>query len=254
MFESKPLLNQVLFVTGGNSGIGLATALLFARKGADVAIVGRSADKNAAASARIAGEGVRCLSFACDVTDRDRMGDALDSTVEQFGRLDYAFNNAGIPQYTTPLLDQRCEEFQRIMDINVRGTWLSMQLEIEHMLRLGKGVIVNTASQAGLVGLKHLPIYTASKHAVIGLTKAIALEYVDRNIRVNAICPGLIKDTDMFDKIVVDVPDLVPALAQQIPMKRLGTPAEMADATYYLMVHADYMTGQSLMLDGGTNL
>lgn len=252
--SDKPLQNRTLFVTGGNSGIGLATAMYFAERGANISIVGRNADKNRVAKKRIEDTGVRCLTYAGSVTEREQMAEAIDGTVRTFGSLDYALNNAGIPQYATPFTDQTSEEFHRIMDINAYGTWLCMQLEVAHMVKAGTGAIVNTASQAGLIALKQFPIYTASKHAIIGMTKAIALEYVDQGIRVNAICPGLIKDTDMFDKIVVDAPDIVPALAATIPMKRLGTPREMAQTVYYLMVHADYVTGQSIMLDGGTNL
>jgi NAD(P)-dependent dehydrogenase (short-subunit alcohol dehydrogenase family) len=250
----KPVAGRTFFVTGGNSGIGLASAMYFAERGANIAIVGRNGEKNKAAKKQIEDTGVRCVTFVADVTEREQMTQAIDATVLTFGRLDYALNNAGIPQYATPLTTQTSEEFHRIMNINAYGTWLGMQLEVEVMLKAGKGAIVNTASQAGLIALKQYPIYTASKHAVIGMTKAVALEYVDQGIRVNAICPGLIQDTDMFDKIVIDVPDIVPTLAATIPMKRLGLPREMAQAVYYLMVDADYVTGQSILLDGGTNL
>ena len=250
----RPLDGRTLFITGGNSGIGLATALYFARRGADISFVGRNADKNSRARGEIEAEGVRCLSFTADVTDRAQMSHAIDTTVETLGRLDYAFNNAGVPQYSTRLVEQTDEDWSRIMDINARGTWLCMQLEARHMLKAGKGSIVNTTSQAGLVGLKQLGIYTASKHAVTGMTRAAAIEYADQGIRVNAICPGVVDGTDMFDNAVRDAPGLVPFLSQGIAMKRLGTTVEMAEAVYYLMVHAEYMTGQSLMLDGGTNL
>ena len=250
----KPVKGRTLFITGGNSGIGLATAFYFARRGTDIAIVGRNAEKNAQAQKQIENEGVRCLSFVGDVTHRAQMAHAIDTTVQIFGRIDYAFNNAGVPQYSTPLIEQTDEDWARIMDINARGTWLCMQLEAAHMLKVGKGAIVNTTSQAGLVGLKQLGIYTASKHAVTGLTKAAAIEYADQGIRVNAICPGVVNGTDMFDNAVRDAPGLVPFLSEGIAMKRLGTPLEMAEAVYYLMVHAEYMTGQSLLLDGGTNL
>ena len=254
MAADKRVENQTFFVTGGNSGIGLASAMYFAERGANIAIVGRNADKNKVAKKQIEDTGVRCLTCVASVTEREQMAQAIDATAQAFGRLDYALNNAGVPQYAAPLTTQTSEEYHHIMGINAYGTWLCMQLEVELMLKAGKGAIVNTASQAGLIALKQFPIYTASKHAVIGMTKAIALEYVDQGIRVNAICPGLIKDTDMFDKIVIDAPDIVPTLAATIPMKRLGTPREMAQAVYYLMVEADYVTGQSILLDGGTNL
>ena len=254
MPADKPLQGQTMFITGGNSGIGLTTALYFAERGCDIAIVGRNPDKNTSAQRQIEAKKVKCLAFTASVTDREQMANAINETVTKLGHLDYAFNNAGVPQYITPFAEQTEEQYEHIMGINTRGTWLCMQLEAAHMIKAGKGSIVNTASQAGLVGLKQLAIYTASTHAVIGMTKAAAIEYADQGIRVNAVCPGVVNGTDMFDNAERDAPGLVPFLTANIPMKRLGTTTEMAEAVYYLMVHGEYMTGQALMLDGGTNL
>ncbi|GMW02870.1 MAG: short-chain alcohol dehydrogenase-like protein [Candidatus Hydrogenedentota bacterium] len=241
---------QTIFITGGNAGIGLGTALRFAREGMNVAIAGRRADVNAQARRQIEEAGAACLDFAGDVTDEAFMRNAVATTAESFGGLHYAFNNAGVEQVSTPLPDQTVDDYRRIMDVNVMGVWLAMREEIPFILKSGGGCVVNTSSVAGVIGVARVPVYIASKHAVIGLTKSVALEYAKKGVRVNAVCPGSVY-TDLYDRFTGGDPERMKAIEGMIPMKRAGTPDEVASAVYWLCTEATWTTGQALVMDGG---
>lgn len=241
---------KVVLITGGNAGIGLATAIAFARKGANVAITGRREDQNTAARERVEEAGGSCIAFTGDVRQDGDMASAVAGTVDAFGRLDYAFNNAGVEQVPTPLPDQTEDDYRRIIDINVGGVWASMKHEIPAMLRSGGGAIVNTSSVAGHIGMAQIPLYIASKHAVLGLTKSVALEYATENIRVNAVCPGAVK-TDLYDRFTGKAPEMEQAIEAMHPMGRSGTADEVASAVVWLCEEATWTTGQSITMDGG---
>ena len=242
--------DHVMFITGGNAGIGLATAILFARAGCRVAIMGRREEENAKALGQIEAAGGKALAFQGSVTSEDDLKKALDATAQAFGGLHFAFNNAGVEQVPTPLVDQTEKDYQHIMDINVKGVWQSMQLQAPLIEASGGGSIVNNASVAGHIGMAQIPLYIASKHAVIGLTKAVALEYAQRNVRVNAVSPGAVK-TALYDRFTGKNPEVEAAIDGMHPMGRSGTPEEVAAAVLYLCRDATWTTGQSLVLDGG---
>src|SRR5881275_1646120 len=239
---------KVALVTGGTSGIGKTTAIEFARSGAKVVLTGRREKEGAQVVAEIKKLGGEAAFVRADVAkdaDGKRM---VDFTVDKFGRLDIAFNNAGV-EWIGPL-DQATEgEYRRIFDINVWGVLNSMRHEIPVMLKSGGGAIVNNSSVAGHVGLAGASIYMASKHAVEGLTKSVALEFARRNIRVNAVAPGVIA-TDMFDRFAGG--ELGDQITSMIPVGRKGVSEEIAAAVLYLCSdEAKFTTGTSLIVDGG---
>jgi NAD(P)-dependent dehydrogenase (short-subunit alcohol dehydrogenase family) len=172
----------------------------------------------------------------------------VEKTVKQYNRLDYAFNNAGIEEKTTPLVDQASEVFDQIMNVNVKGVWLSMKYEIPEMIRTGGGAIVNTSSGAGVIGYPQMPIYIASKHAVLGLTKSAALEYAKSGIRINAIAPGVV-ETEMVERVDKQ---LIESLKSITPIGRIGDPQEIANAVVWLLSDkASFVLGHTLLVDGG---
>ncbi|MEV4207009.1 SDR family oxidoreductase [Nocardia salmonicida] len=242
---------QVAFVTGAASGMGLATATAFARAGAAVTLtdVDDAALETAAAELRAAGHQV--LTVHCDVSDEDQVAAAVAETVATFGRLDLAYNNAGIQSPTVDAADEPGEVFDRVTGINLRGVWACMKHELAQMREQGSGAIVNCSSLGGLVGLPGRAAYHGAKHGVIGLTRSAALEYAPRGIRVNAICPGTI-ETPMVTKMF-DSGDLDPAqAAADEPIGRLGTAEEMAAAVLWLCSPgASYVIGVALPVDGG---
>src|SRR5215813_5978105 len=244
-FEGK-----VALITGGNAGIGRATAIEFARLAAKVVITGRRENEGHQVVEEIKASGSDAIFVKTDVSKERDVAAMVRQTVATFGRLDFAFNNAGIEQMLTPLPDQTEETYDQIMDINVKGVWLSLKHEIPAMLKTGGGAIVNNSSIAGLVGIAMTSVYIASKHAVIGLTKAVALEYAKQNVRVNAVAPGTI-ETRMFLDFARS-PEIKQLLESATPIGRVGQPEEIARAVVWLSSDgASFVTGQTLAIDGG---
>ena len=242
---------KVAFVTGGASGIGRAAALAFAREGASVVVADVSEQGNQETARMIEAQGGRALAVRCDVTRAEDVKAALDRTVEAFGRLDYAFNNAGIePRKPAPTADYDEEEWNRILDIDLRGVFLCMKYEIPLILKQG-GAIVNTSSGAGIIGIKGSPAYTAAKHGVIGLTRAAALDYAAQNVRINAVCPGYI-ETPMMTRFTGGTAEGRAKVVSEEPIGRMGRAEEIANAVLWLCSDASSFTvGHALVVDGG---
>src|SRR5882724_2313893 len=239
---------KVVLITGGNAGIGRAAALEFAKQGANVVISGRREKEGREVVTQIKALGGEATFVRTDVSNERDVKAMIEHTLVTFGRLDFAFNNAGIEQALTPLPDQTEETYDQIMDINVKGVWLSLKHEIPAMLKTGGGAIVNTSSVSGLIGFAMAPVYVASKHAVIGLTKAVALEYATQQVRVNAVAPGTI-ETRMFRDLA---PEVRQSLESAHPMGRIGQPDEIARAVVWLCSDgASFVTGQTVPIDGG---
>src|SRR3954463_9219006 len=244
---------KVAFVTGAASGIGRAAALAFAREGAGVAAADVSEQGNRETARLIEEKGGGGLALRCDVTRAEDVKAALAKTVEAFGRLDFAFNNAGIePRKPAPTADYEEQEWSRIIDINLRGVFLCMKHEIPLILKHGGGgAIVNTSSGAGIIGIKGSPAYTAAKHGVIGLTKAAALDYAGQNVRINAVCPGYI-ETPMMDRFTGGTPEGRAKVIAEEPAGRMGKPEEIAAAVVWLCSDgAAFMVGHAMVIDGG---
>ena len=247
------LLNgKVTLVTGGASGIGRAAAIAFAREGAKVLVADMAEDGGRETVKLIHDAGGEAAFVKCDVARASDAEALVATAVKTFGRLDGAFNNAGVAGKIARTADDTEENFDRIMAVNLRGVWLCMKYEIQQMVKQGHGgAIVNTASAAGLVGSHGMPAYTASKHGVVGLTKTAALEYARTGIRVNAVCPGVI-DTAMVAGMVSAHPRLKDALVGVEPIARMGKPAEIAEAvTWLLSDAASFVTGAAMPVDGG---
>lgn len=241
---------KVALVTGGNAGIGRATALEFARHGAKVVISGRREKEGNEVVAEIKAAGGEAIFVKTDVSRENEVKALIDQTLATFGRLDFAFNNAGVEQNLTPLPEQTEETFDQIMDINVKGVWLSLKHQIPAMLKTGGGAIVNNSSVAGLVGMGMVPIYVASKHAVVGLTKSVALEYAKQNVRVNAVAPAAV-ETRMYQDFA-NTPQMKQMLNAAHPVGRVGQPEEIASAVLWLCSDsASFVTGQTFPIDGG---
>ncbi len=242
---------KVALVTGGTSGIGRATAIAFAKEGAKVVVAGRRAVEGDETVRRIRAVGGDAIFVQTDVAKDAQVRNLIGRTLEQYGRLDIAFNNAGIEQPPVPFLEQPEESYDRVMDINVKGVWLSMKHEIPAMLKSGGGAIINTSSVLGVIGLAGTEVYVASKHAVIGLTKSTALEFTKQGIRINAVLPAAI-ETDMIHRWVGDESKARDALTAMHPIGRIGTSEEIANAVIWLATDkSSFVTGHSLLVDGG---
>lgn len=242
---------RVAFITGASSGIGRATALAFAREGASVLLADIDEAGGIATAEAIQTQGGEAHFVRCDVSQSDDVHAAVEAALERWGSLDLAFNNAGIEGVFAPFLDWSEALFDRTFATNVKGVFLCMQAQLAAMAKTGGGAIVNTASVAGLVGARGLSVYAGTKHAVVGLTRSAALEFAQLGIRVNAVCPGFI-DTPMANRSVEGHATLRERITAGIPMKRFGTPVEVADLVLWLCSpHAAYVTGATYTVDGG---
>jgi NAD(P)-dependent dehydrogenase (short-subunit alcohol dehydrogenase family) len=249
--RNQKFSGKVAFVTGGGSGIGRVTAQAFAREGASVAIVGHTPEDLDETAKLIEQAGGRALAVTCDVTSADDVKAAVDRTVEAFGRLDFAFNNAGVEQPTKPLVEVSEDEWDRLLNVNLRGVFLCMKHELPQMLKQGGGVIVNTGSGASVIGIAGQAAYCAAKFGLIGLTKAAALDYASSNIRVNAICPGYV-DTPMMDRFTGGTPEGRQEVIDNVPAGRPASPDEIAETVVWLCSDAAaYIIGHAMVIDGG---
>lgn len=245
------LTGKVAIVTGGSAGIGRATAFAVAAEGAAVVVADVDEERGDQVAAEIRDTGGRALFVRVDVADDDSVAAMVARTVEEFGGLDLAFNNAGIEGVMGPTHEMDPDNWHRIIAVNLTGVWSSMRHEIPRMLERGGGSIVNCASVAGLVGFAGSSAYTASKHGVVGMTKSVALELAEAGIRVNAVCPGVI-ETEMIRRAVKDNPEMDAGLLAMEPMARLGRPEEIADSVVWLFSdRSSFVTGQALAVDGG---
>lgn len=253
------LENKVILITGATSGIGKATAKAFGVAGAKVVFSGRREPEGKATEAQLRDAGIDCLFVQSDVSNEVEIKSLVQTTVEKFGRLDFAFNNASIEALPKPLHEQSIEDFDKLMAINTRGLFLCMKYEIQQMLTQGAGAndsrsayaIVNTSSLAGLIAFPWASPYAASKHAVMGLTRAAALDYAKQGIRINAVTPGATA-TEMLDRSLDRMGITADDFASTVPMGRIGQVEEIAQAVVFLCSDAaSYITGQPLVIDGG---
>jgi NAD(P)-dependent dehydrogenase (short-subunit alcohol dehydrogenase family) len=243
--------NTVALVTGAGSGMGLVTARAFAEAGAAVALadVHENAVRSAAEELVVAGH--KAIGIRCNVADEAEVAAMVAQTVSTFGRLDAAYNNAGVQSPAVETADATGEEFDRVNAINLRGVWNCMKYELRHMREQGSGAIVNCSSIGGLIGLPGRATYHATKHGVIGLTKSAALEYASRGIRINAVCPGTI-NTPMVADMLAKEPDAMKDILRDQPIGRLGQPEEIAAAVLWLCSPgASFVIGHALVVDGG---
>jgi NAD(P)-dependent dehydrogenase (short-subunit alcohol dehydrogenase family) len=249
--KSNNFKGKVAFVTGAASGIGRATAIAFALEGASVVVADISEQGSHKTTNIIKEAGGRALEVKCDVSQTEDVKNCLGQAIETFGRLDFAFNNAGVEQKLAPTAELAVEEWDRVIDIDMRGVFLCLKHEIPLMLKHGGGAIVNTSSGAEVKGFKWETAYVAAKHGVVGLTKAAALDYAESNIRINAVAPGII-DTSMIQRFSGGTPEGRQAMISQEPVGRMGQPEEISSAVLWLCSDAaSFVTGHILVVDGG---
>jgi NAD(P)-dependent dehydrogenase (short-subunit alcohol dehydrogenase family) len=248
---NKELSGKVALVTGASSGIGKETAILLAAHGATVVIGSRRKDLNEQTLQAIKETGATGIAVSVDVSKDAEIEKLVTETVKRFGRLDIAFNNAGVPEEIGALSDLTEDSYRHIFDVNVKGVLFSMKHEIAQMLKNGGGSIINTSSVAGHIGMGGIPVYVASKHAVEGLTKSVALQFARDNIRVNAVAPAAI-ETPMYDGFVGADVQRQEYMKNLHPIGRVGKPIEVAEAVLWLAGSgSSFVTGQSLVVDGG---
>lgn len=245
----KIFAEKVVIVTGGSFGIGKASAIAFAERGAKVVVADCIEDKETIDT--ITELGGEAIFVKCDVSKSADVKILVDKTIEKFGRLDYALNNAGIEGIVGNTIDCTEENWDKTVNVNLKGIWLCMKYEIPEMIKFGKGAIVNISSVAGIVGFQTLPAYVASKHGIVGLTKTTALEFAKQNIRINAVCPGTIK-TPMFERFTGNKKEIEQQYANMEPIGRIGMPEEVAEAVVWLCSDASsFVTGHAMLVDGG---
>jgi len=243
--------NQVALVTGAGSGMGLETARAFAEAGAAVALADIQENAVRLAAQELVSAGHRAIAAHCNVADETEVAAMVELTVSTFGRLDAAFNNAGVQSPAVETADAGGEEFDRVNAINLRGVWNCMKYELRQMREQGSGAIVNCSSIGGLIGIAGRAAYHASKHGVIGLTRSAALEYASRGIRINAVCPGTI-NTPMVADMLAKEPDAMKEIMRDQPIGRLGRSEEIASAVLWLCSPgASFVIGHALAVDGG---
>jgi NAD(P)-dependent dehydrogenase (short-subunit alcohol dehydrogenase family) len=231
--------------------MGLATAQAFAREGAAVALVDINESAARTAAEQLVAAGHQAIAIGCDVTDEAQVKTMVEQTVSVFGRLDAAFNNAGVQSLAVETADATSEEFDRVNAINLRSVWLCMKYELLQMRQQGSGAIVNNSSIGGLIGIPGRAIYHATKHGVIGLTRSAALEYAARGININAVCPGAI-ETPMVAAMIANEPETMKEITKEQPIGRLGRPEEIASAVLWLCSPgASFVVGHALAVDGG---
>ena len=241
--------NEVAVITGGSNGIGRAAAMAFAKLGVKVVVVDNTYGGDVVS--KIIDDGGDAVFIPCDVSVSEDVHKMFDQIIQIHGHIDYAFNNAGVEGFIASTHECTEDNWDRTISINLKGVWLCMKYEIQHMLKTGKGVIVNNSSVAGLIGFPGSPAYVASKHAIIGLTKTAALENARSGIRINAVCPGVIR-TPMIDRITRSDAVAEKQFIDLEPMGRLGNPEEVAEAVVWLCSDsASFITGHSLPVDGG---
>ncbi len=242
---------KVALVTGSGAGIGRASAVAFAKEGAKVVVTDIAVEGGNETVEIIKKAGGEAIFVKADVSKASEVETLINKVISTYGRLDYAHNNAGIEGKMVLTADCTEEDWDRIININLKGIWLCMKNEIPQMLKQGGGAIVNTSSIAGLVGFQGMPAYTASKFGVNGLTKVAALDYAKDNIRINSICPGVIH-TAMVDRLVAANPEMEPALVKGTPVGRMAKPEEIASAVVWLCSdEASFVTGNNMVVDGG---
>lgn len=242
---------KVALVTGAGSGIGRATALTFAREGGKVVVSDVNAQGGEETASMIREAGGEAIFVRADVSQAGEVEELINKAVGTYGRLDCAHNNAGVEGPSVPTHEYPEEEWDRVININLKGVWLCMKYEVRHMLKQGGGAIVNTSSAVGLVGVKGAAAYVAAKHGVVGLTKTAALEYARSGLRVNAVCPGNTR-TPLLERILAQYPKREAHLMEMAPVKRLGTPEEIAEAVVWLCSDAaSFVTGHAMPVDGG---
>lgn len=247
----KIFQNKVALITGGSFGIGRASAIAFAKRGAKIVIADWIEDKEKTTLKLINEAGSEGLFIQCDVSKNEDVTSMIEQTINTYGRLDYAFNNAGIEGIMAHTQECTLENWDKTLNINLKGVWLCIKQEIIQMQKQGKGAIVNCASIAGLNGFIGLPAYVVSKHGVLGLTKTAALENAKSGIRINAVCPGVIH-TAMIDRVTGRDKEVEKQYTAMEPMGRMGSPEEVAEAVVWLCSDAaSFITGQALAVDGG---
>ena len=245
------LKNKVVIVTGAASGIGAASALAFSREGASVIVADVQIARGEELVGQILAEDGKAIFIKCDVAVESDIKNMVTKTIERFGKLNCAFNNAGIEGDSADTISCTSENWDHTININLKGVWLCMKYQIPEMLKNGGGSIVNCSSIAGLVGFPGIPAYTASKHGVIGLTQNAALEFANKNIRVNAVCPGVIQ-TPMIERFTHGETQSTKMLIEGEPVGRIGRPEEIAQVALWLCSDSSsFVTGHSLVADGG---
>lgn len=246
------LKNKIAMVTGGGSGIGRSACQLFAREGAKVVVADVQVQNGKETVHLIKQAGGQAMFVECDVSKATEVEVMIDKCVKTYHRLDCAFNNAGILGQMGITAECTEENYDRVMCVNLKGIWLCMKYEIPQMLKQGSGAIVNMGSNAGMRGVPNLPIYGASKAAVVFMTRSAALEYAKTGIRINSVCPGLIS-TPMVQKQAIDDPEAIKNYVAESPLGRMGTPEEIAEAVVWLCSDAaSYVLGYPMVVDGGT--